>query len=60
MRVELSPQVLEFVRRLPPEPRRRLRRALKALAKESGDIRRLEGPLQDYCRLRVGGFRVIL
>jgi mRNA-degrading endonuclease RelE of RelBE toxin-antitoxin system len=60
MKVELSAQVADFIRRLPPEPRRRIRRALKALAKESGDIKRLEGPLEGYCRLRVDGHRVIL
>jgi mRNA-degrading endonuclease RelE of RelBE toxin-antitoxin system len=60
MKVEISSQVVDFLRRLPPEPRHKLRRALKALTKESGDIKRLEGPLEDYCRLRVDGFRVIL
>jgi mRNA-degrading endonuclease RelE of RelBE toxin-antitoxin system len=59
MRVELAPQVIDFVRRLPPEPRRRLRRALRALANEKGDIMPLEGPLDGYCRLRVGGYRII-
>jgi mRNA-degrading endonuclease RelE of RelBE toxin-antitoxin system len=60
MKVEVSAQVADFVRRLPPEPRRRLRRALKDLAKEKGDIKRLEGPVDGYCRLRVDGHRVIL
>jgi mRNA-degrading endonuclease RelE of RelBE toxin-antitoxin system len=60
MRVELSAQVLDFVRRLPPEPRRRLRMALRGLGKEKGDIKRLEAPLDGYCRLRVDGYRVII
>jgi mRNA-degrading endonuclease RelE of RelBE toxin-antitoxin system len=60
MRVELSTQVVDFVRRPPPDPRKRLRRALRELAREKGDIKRLEGPLEGYCRLRVDGFRVIL
>jgi mRNA-degrading endonuclease RelE of RelBE toxin-antitoxin system len=60
MKVEVSPQVVDFVRRLPPEPRRRLRRALKELAREKGDIKRLEGPLDAYCRLRVDGYRIIV
>ena len=59
MKVELSTQVVAFIRRQPPEPRRKLRLALKALAKEKGDIKRLEAPLDDYCRLRVGGYRVV-
>lgn len=60
MKVELSEQVLEFVRRLPPDPRRRLRRALRDLATERGDLQALEGPLEGYCRLRVGAYRIVL
>lgn len=60
MKVELSEQVVEFVRRLPPEPRRRLRRALRDLARERGDLKPLEGPLDGYCRLRVGAYRVVV
>lgn len=37
-----------------------LREALRGLARERGDIRALEGPLEDYHRLRVGGYRIIL
>jgi mRNA interferase RelE/StbE len=59
MRIELSSQVLEFVRRLAPEPRRLLRRALKDLARGKGDIKPLEGPLDGYCRLRVQSYRVV-
>jgi mRNA-degrading endonuclease RelE of RelBE toxin-antitoxin system len=59
MRVELAPEVVDFVRRLAPEPRRLVRRALRDLADGKGDIRPLEGPLDGYCRLRVGGYRVI-
>lgn len=60
MKVDLSSQVLDFVRRLPPEPRRRLKMALRGLTKERGDIKRLEAPLDGYCRLRVDGYRVII
>lgn len=60
MTVRLAPQVADYLRRLAPEPRRRLRRALRDLATGKGDIRALEGPLQDYARLRVGPYRVIL
>jgi mRNA-degrading endonuclease RelE of RelBE toxin-antitoxin system len=59
MRVRLSEQVVGFVRRLPPEPKRRLRRALRDLASGRGDLKRLEGPLDGYCRLRVGGYRIV-
>ena len=60
MRVRVSAQVAEFVRRQAPEPRRRLRGALRALTREEGDLKPLEGPLQEYYRLRVGSYRVIL
>lgn len=60
MKVELSEQVVDFVRRLPPDPRRRLRRALRDLAHERGDLKPLEGPLEGYCRLRVGAYRVVV
>jgi mRNA-degrading endonuclease RelE of RelBE toxin-antitoxin system len=60
MRVRLTPQVVEFVRRLPPEPRRRVRRALRDLAAGKGDVAQLESPLDDYCQLRVGPYRIIV
>ena len=60
MKVLLARQVVDFVRRLPPEPKQRLRRALRDLSRERGDIKTLEAPLQGYCRLRVGGYRVVL
>lgn len=59
MKVELSEQVVSFVRAQAPEPRRRLRLALRRLALERGDIRALAGPLGGYSRLRVGPFRVL-
>jgi mRNA-degrading endonuclease RelE of RelBE toxin-antitoxin system len=58
-KVELSEQVLGFVRAQPPEPKRRLRLALRKLSLERGDIRNLEGPLRGYSRLRVGSYRII-
>jgi mRNA-degrading endonuclease RelE of RelBE toxin-antitoxin system len=60
VRVRLSAQVVEFVRSQAPEPRRRLRSALRSLARDQGDLKPLEGPLQEYHRLRVGSYRVIL
>jgi len=59
MKVELSDQVLAFVRAQAPEARRNLRLALRNLSLEKGDVRTLEGPLKGYCRLRVGAFRII-
>jgi mRNA-degrading endonuclease RelE of RelBE toxin-antitoxin system len=57
--LQLSEQVVRFIARQAPEPRRRLRSALRALASERGDIRALEGPLKEYHRLRVGRYRVV-
>jgi mRNA-degrading endonuclease RelE of RelBE toxin-antitoxin system len=58
-KVEVSEQVVRFLARRAPEPRRMLREGLRGLAKERGDIRALEGPLKDYHRVRVGGYRII-
>lgn len=59
MRVEISGQAFDFVLSQSPEPRRRLRAALRGLERERGDIRALEGRLSGYHRLRVGSYRVI-
>ena len=36
-----------------------MRAALRDLAREHGDIKHLEGPLQDYFRLRIRDYRII-
>jgi mRNA-degrading endonuclease RelE of RelBE toxin-antitoxin system len=58
-RVNVSPQVTALVKSLAPEPRRKLAQSIKALADDRGDIKRLEGKLAGYSRLRVSGHRVI-
>jgi mRNA-degrading endonuclease RelE of RelBE toxin-antitoxin system len=58
-KVELSDQVLNFVRTLAPEPRRALRLGLRDLEDERGDIKQLEGELAGWCRLRIKSYRVI-
>ena len=58
-RVDLAPQVEEFIRGRAPEPRRSLRSALRGLEAERGDIKALEGELNGFWRLRVGEYRVI-
>jgi mRNA interferase RelE/StbE len=57
--IELEQQVVEFIRSLPPQPRKALRRALRDLEKEKGNIRALEGELQGFYRLRVQRYRII-
>jgi len=59
MKAVLAAQVVAIVRRLPPEPRQRLRRALRELTRERGDVKALEASLDGCCRLRVGGYRVV-
>jgi spermidine synthase len=46
--VELEQEVVDFVRSLPPQPRQALRRALKNLELEQGDIRALEGLVAQF------------
>jgi mRNA-degrading endonuclease RelE of RelBE toxin-antitoxin system len=59
MKIRISEQVAGFVKGLAPEPRRKLRLAMKRLAKGQGDIKVLDGPLASYSRLRVSEFRII-
>ena len=58
-KIRVEAQVEAFVKSLAPAPRRALRQAIKALADNRGDIKRLEGKLSAFHRLRVGPFRVI-
>ena len=53
LKIELEQQVVDFVRSLAPEPRQDIRRGLKNLENEAGDIRALEGELEGFYRLRV-------
>ena len=59
MRVELSGQVADFVARQAPDGRKALRRGLRGLQSEKGDIKALEERLSGFCRLRIGPYRVI-
>jgi len=59
IKVEVSEQVFSFVMSQAPDARKKLRRALRALQAERGDIKALEGRLSGYHRLRVGPFRII-
>ena len=59
MKVELEQQVVDFIRSLAPEPRQAVRRSLKKLENEEGEIRALEGELEGFYRLRVLRYRII-
>ena len=57
--VRPSSQIIEYARRLAPEPRRAVKLALAGLRSERGDIRALEANLSGYYRLRVGRHRIV-
>jgi len=59
MRISASDQVVAWLAGLPPDPKRRVRRALRHLAAGRGDIRQLERELSGFHRLRVGGYRIV-
>ena len=57
--VRPSALVIEYARRLAPEPRRAIKHALAELREERGDICALEANLSGYYRLRVGRHRIL-
>ena len=57
--VQWSEQVQNFTSSLAPEPRRKLRLAIRRLAEDRGDIKPLVDELTGYNRLKVGHFRVV-
>jgi mRNA-degrading endonuclease RelE of RelBE toxin-antitoxin system len=59
MKISASEQVVAWLSRLAPEPKRRVRVALKNLETWRGDIAPLHGELEGFYRLRIGGYRVV-
>lgn len=59
MKISASDQVAEWLGSLAPEPKRRIRAALKGLEDWQGDIKPLRGELEGFYRLRVGGYRIV-
>lgn len=59
MKISASDQVADWLCALPPQTKRRVRTALRALAKGRGDIKGLQGSLEGFNRLRIGGIRII-
>ena len=57
--VRVQNEVLDYLRRVSPQPRHALRMAIKGLAEEKGDIKSLTDELEGFYRLRVGSHRVI-
>ena len=58
-RVRLGSQVVDFIGKLAPEPKRALRRALRGIPEGKSDIKLLEGKLVGFHRVRSGRIRVI-
>ena len=59
MKILASDQVAKWLRNLPPEPKQRVRVALKRLERWQGDLKPLQGELEGFYRLRVGGYRIV-
>ncbi len=59
MKVNVAHQVSEYLQRLAPDSRKRLRRAIRLLEKEMGDIKALEDDLHGYYRVKVRSYRII-
>ena len=57
--VRIQDEVVDYLRRLAPQPRQTLRLAIKDLAHEKGDIKALTDELEGFYRLRVGAHRVV-
>lgn len=59
MQISASDQIAAWLCALPPEGKHRVRMSLRALAKGHGDIKALQGPLEGFNQLRIGGRRII-
>jgi hypothetical protein len=59
IKISASDQVAVWLCGLPPQTKHRVRLALRCLAKGKGDIKGLQGPLEVFNRLRIGGLRMI-
>ena len=57
--VRVTEEVLDYLRKLPPQPRHAIRVAIKGLGMEEGDIKPLTEELEGFHRLRVGSHRVL-
>ena len=44
---------------LPPQTKHRVRLAIRGLTRGQGDVKGLQGPLEGFNRLRIGGLRIL-
>lgn len=59
MKISASDQVASWLSALPPQTKKRVRASLRALSLGRGDIKGLQGDLEGFSRLRVGGIRIL-
>jgi len=59
MKISASDQVAAWLTALPPQTKKRVRLALRSLSRGHGDIKGLQGDLEGFSRLRVGGLRIL-
>ena len=59
MKISASDQVAAWLTALPPQTKKRVRTALRNLARGHGDIKGLQGDLEGLSRLRIGGRRIL-
>ncbi|HEY3760938.1 MAG TPA: hypothetical protein VGN23_04260 [Verrucomicrobiae bacterium] len=59
MKILASEQVQHWLVALPPDSKKRVRAGLRHLQQNQGDIKALRGELEGFCRLRIGGLRIV-
>lgn len=59
MKILASEQVRRWLVALAPETKKRVRAGLRELEKGRGDIKALSAELEGFCRLRIGGLRIV-
>jgi mRNA-degrading endonuclease RelE of RelBE toxin-antitoxin system len=59
MKISASNQVAGWLTALPPQTKRRVRQALRDLTRGRADVKGLQGDLEGFSRLRIGGIRII-
>lgn len=59
MKISASDQVAAWLTALPPQTKKRVRAAMRSLAAGKGDIKGLQGDLEGFSRLRIGGIRIL-
>jgi hypothetical protein len=59
MKILASEQVQHWLVALHPETKKRVRTALRGLERGRGDIKALSSELEGFCRLQIGGLRIV-